>query len=458
MDDYNNQSLQYENKYTLMININLEKEKKVKNLLKHKEKQNQNQKKISKREKMMKNGFNFIQKGSFMKNLQNRIKEEQKKNQNKEQINEENKINKIHNNELSNNFLNIDNSNISLQIYNNIKPKYNKNNISLTFHEQIPEVENWDKIFLPQKMTNFLPNDMNLDDNLTIEKIENYFNSNNYLTNFIYSKLNSYVDHPVKIKNEIIEKEKKIQNETNLTLKEKKKLLHQKRMRISNDEREQIKLGLKQPKPPKITEKNKLNLLKEKFVSPTEIDIYVKKQYELRKKKMLEENEKRKLTKEQKKEKIKKKFEKDLKDGTYASLFKIKYLTSDKNRFKIDKNSQQLYLTGLCLMNRENTLNNLLYVEGGYKAIQRFKKLVLSRIKWNETEKDLVNQKLSLKNDDEKNKENNNINNCKLLWEGSVRKRIWGKWKMREIKSEQDAIAILKEKNMEYIWNMIKNS
>ena len=229
-------------------------------------------------------------------------------------------------------------------------------------------------------------------------------------------------------------------------------------MRISNDEREQIKLGLKQPKPPKITEKNKLNLLKEKFVSPTEIDIYVKKQYELRKKKMLEENEKRKLTKEQKKEKIKKKFEKDLKDGTYASLFKIKYLTSDKNRFKIDKNSQQLYLTGLCLMNRENTLNNLLYVEGGYKAIQRFKKLVLSRIKWNETEKDLVNQKLSLKNDDEKNKENNNINNCKLLWEGSVRKRIWGKWKMREIKSEQDAIAILKEKNMEYIWNMIKNS
>ena len=229
MDDYNNQSLQYENKYTLMININLEKEKKVKNLLKHKEKQNQNQKKISKREKMMKNGFNFIQKGSFMKNLQNRIKEEQKKNQNKEQINEENKINKIHNNELSNNFLNIDNSNISLQIYNNIKPKYNKNNISLTFHEQIPEVENWDKIFLPQKMTNFLPNDMNLDDNLTIEKIENYFNSNNYLTNFIYSKLNSYVDHPVKIKNEIIEKEKKIQNETNLTLKEKKKIITSKK-------------------------------------------------------------------------------------------------------------------------------------------------------------------------------------------------------------------------------------
>ena len=79
MEDDNNQSLQYENKYTLMININLEKEKKVKNLLKHKEKQNQNQKKISKREKMMKNGFNFIQKGSFMKNLQNKIKEEQKK-------------------------------------------------------------------------------------------------------------------------------------------------------------------------------------------------------------------------------------------------------------------------------------------------------------------------------------------------------------------------------------------
>ena len=452
-----NVPMQYENKYTLMININREKEKKVKDLLKHKEKQNQNQKKISKREKMMKNGFNFIQKGSFMKNLQNRIKEDQKKNQNKEKNKEGTLMNdKTQFKELNNDFSNIDNSNISLQLYNDIKPKYNKNNVSLTFHDQIPEVESWDKVFLPLKFQTFLPKDNN--NLLSFEQIESYINSNNYLKEFIYSKLNSYVYHPIKLKNEILEKEKKIQNETNLTLKEKKKLLHQKRMRIANDEREQIKLGLKQPKKPKIKEKNKLNLLKEKFISPTEIDLYVKKQYEIRKKKMLEENEKRKLTKEQKKEKIKKKFEKDLKDGTYASLFKIKYLTSDKNRFKIDKNSQQLYLTGLCLMNRENTLNNLLYVEGGYKAIQRFKKLVLSRIKWNETEKDLVNQKLSLKNDDEKNKENNNINNCKLLWEGSVRKRIWGKWKMREIKSEQDAIAILKEKNMEYIWNMIKNS
>ena len=449
-----NVPMQYENKYTLMININREKEKKVKDLLKHKEKQNQNQKKMSKREKMMKNGFNFIQKGSFMKNLQNRIKEDQKKNQNKEKNKEGTLMNdKTQFKELNNVFSNIDNSNISLQLYNDIKPKYNKNNVSLTFHDQIPEVESWDKVFLPLKFQTFLPKDNN--NLLSFEQIESYINSNNYLKEFIYSKLNSYVYHPIKLKNEILEKEKKIQNETNLTLKEKKKLLHQKRMRIANDEREQIKLGLKQPKKPKIKEKNKLNLLKEKFISPTEIDLYVKKQYEIRKKKMLEENEKRKLTKEQKKEKIKKKFEKDLKDGTYASLFKVKFLTSDKNRFKIDKNSQQLYLTGLCLMNRENALSNLIYVEGGYKAIQRFKKLVLRRIKWNETEKNLINEY----NNNYKNIGNNLNNifeNCKLIWEGSIKKRNCVNWKMREIKSEQDAISILKEKNLEYIWNMIK--
>ena len=238
-----NVPMQYENKYTLMININREKEKKVKDLLKHKEKQNQNQKKMSKREKMMKNGFNFIQKGSFKKNLQNRIKEDQKKNQNKEKNKEGTLMNdKTQFKELNNDFSNIDNSNISLQLYNDIKPKYNKNNVSLTFHDQIPEVESWDKVFLPLKFQTFLPKDNN--NLLSFEQIESYINSNNYLKEFIYSKLNSYVYHPIKLKNEILEKEKKIQNETNLTLKEKKKLLHQKRMRIANDEREQIKLGL----------------------------------------------------------------------------------------------------------------------------------------------------------------------------------------------------------------------
>ena len=116
-----NVPMQYENKYTLMININREKEKKVKDLLKHKEKQNQNQKKMSKREKMMKNGFNFIQKGSFMKNLQNRIKEDQKKNQNKEKNKEGTLMNdKTQFKELNNVFSNIDNSNISLKLYNDI--------------------------------------------------------------------------------------------------------------------------------------------------------------------------------------------------------------------------------------------------------------------------------------------------------------------------------------------------
>ena len=98
------------------------------------------------------------------------------------------------------------------------------------------------------------------------------------------------------------------------------------------------------------------------------------------------DNEGKKLTKDQKHEKIKRKYERDIKKECRACLYKVEDLSNQKIKFKIDKNAQQLYLTGICIYNNKSygsNLPNLLLVEGGPLAIKKYKNLMLRRIKWN---------------------------------------------------------------------------
>lgn len=99
----------------------------------------------------------------------------------------------------------------------------------------------------------------------------------------------------------------------------------------------------------------------------------------------MSENEAKKLTKEQRHEKIRRKFERDIKKECRACLFKIEDLSDKRIKFKLDKNAQQLYLTGICIYANKahtNGLPSLLLVEGGPLAIKKYKTLMLRRIKW----------------------------------------------------------------------------
>lgn len=143
---------------------------------------------------------------------------------------------------------------------------------------------------------------------------------------------------------------------------------------------------------------------------------------------MMSENEAKKLTKEQRHEKIRRKFERDIKKECRACLFKVEDLNDKRIKFKIDKNAQQLYLTGICIYaNKAHSsgLPTLLLVEGGPLAIKKYKNLMLRRIKWLDKN---VNSELRKENAENKEEEDedkgeakkdelrNNIK-CSLVWE-----------------------------------------
>jgi hypothetical protein len=60
-------------------------------------------------------------------------------------------------------------------------------------------------------------------------------------------------------------------------------------------------------------------------------------------------------------------------------VFKINTLAFGKHRYQIDNNGKQLALTGITLFHPKM---NLVIVEGGVHAVEKYKKLMLNRIKW----------------------------------------------------------------------------
>lgn len=411
-----NQSLlpEKEMKYTLKININKKKEQKVKELLKKKYHNEQNSRiksYTSKREKMMKKGFNFVEKGSFEKTLQLYTNNNSKK----------------------------ENNENNSKILSFVKPKFSSAPLQLKASNIIPSIEPWDVEFLPSGMNNFLPPEKNGKD-LKLSDFLSYFNKLPNFSQILDKKLNFYIHHPVPIKSEYLEKENKIQLPVYLTTRERKKFRKIKKMEKIKDEQEKIKFGLIKPKPVKITYKNFMQIFKDESIAdPSLIEQKVKQAYEERYNKMIEQNAKNALTKEQKREKRKRKLEKDSKKECRGCLIRIRKLKCNLNRYKIQKNGQQLYLTGICLMNRPGEINSLLYFEGGPLAVQKMKNLITKRIKWNLTEK--------IENSDK---------NFEIMWEGILKQRNCEDWKIHEIKSEADAIKLLQPRKMENMWTLVK--
>jgi len=452
---------------TLKININKEKEKKVKELLKI-QKIDQTQAKITSsnkfydpnldmikkpRDKIKMRSFNFAEQGSFLKNL-----EELRKRQNAKELGID-----LNSTELTKN----DEKNLINLDMMQIKPNFIKHPIKLKALDLIPDIEWWDSYFLSTDKKSFSPywtkdEEGNWIHDTGVEiKFEDFKISEK---DFLKEKITSYVQHPVPIKNEVLEKKNNVILPVFLTAKEKKKFKRLKRLEKEKEKQEKLKLGLIKPDPPKLKFNNFMKILGDQAIQdPSQVEKIVRKAYQERYLKMIKENEQRKLTKEQRKEKVKRKFERDSKKEVRACLFKIENLSCKKNRFRIDKNCQQLYLTGVCLMAKKNNINNLpsmVYAEGGPLAIKKLKNLLLRRIKWNDSH----SQKEMNEEEEEKSEEENNFktdgeyiitSKCSIVWEGNLKKRYFEKWKMTEVKTENDAKKILGEKGIEHYWNLV---
>jgi U4/U6 small nuclear ribonucleoprotein PRP3 len=253
-------------------------------------------------------------------------------------------------------------------------------------------VEWWDAYFLPSSRKTFSPYvEKDAEGNLVKKEVKEIKFEDFVVEDFAKEKITPYIQHPVPLKNDYIEKMNKVNLPMFLTKKERKRLRKLRRQEKEKDKQEKLKLGLIEPDKPKLKFNNFMRIMSEEAIQdPSKVEGEVRKAYEERYAKMISENEAKKLTKEQRHEKIRRKFERDIKKECRACLFKIDNFPNKRIKFKIDKNAQQLYLTGICIYahkSQAGNLPNLLLVEGGPLAIKKYKNLILRRLKWESTNK-----------------------------------------------------------------------
>ena len=248
------------------------------------------------------------------------------------------------------------------------------------------------------------------------------------------------------------------------TRKEEAKLRRMNRAENLKEQRDLIRLGLQPPPPPKIKRGNMMRVMGEQAIAdPTAVEMLVEAQIKERHDNHMKANEDRKLTKEQRLAKLEANQQKDAQKGLYMCVFKVDNLSFGKHRYQIDLNAKQHALTGIILYNPKM---NLVIVEGGVHSINKYKKLMLYRIKWTENAAPAANQIEKQASDPEwmrsydpdgKLKDLSN-NKCSLVFEGEVKERAFRKWGSKICESDGEARQLLLRSKLDSLWAFAKTS
>ncbi|CCX05474.1 pre-mRNA processing factor 3-domain-containing protein [Pyronema domesticum] len=263
-----------------------------------------------------------------------------------------------------------------------------------------------------------------------------------------------YIQHPIQIEPPQ-DKHIPAPKPLPLTHKEQKKVRRQRRAAEQKEMQAKIRLGLEPPPPPKIKKSNMMRVLGEEAVrDPTAVEARVNKEIREREENHLAANEGRKLTKEQRLEKLAINQEKDVAKGIQCLVFRIESLANGRHRFKINKNAEQLGLTGICI---HSPKFNLVIVEGGSYAVTKYKKLMMNRIEWTEDAapqegEEEGAEKLSYGATIAADK-----NKCTLVWEGELKQKGFRKFSAERCPTDAMAKERLERGKMEYMWTQAKN-
>lgn len=225
-----------------------------------------------------------------------------------------------------------------------------------------------------------------------------------------------------------------------LTKKERKKLRRQNRREAWKEEQEKIRIGLAPPPEPKLRISNLMRVLGSEAVQdPTKIEAHVREQMAKRQKAHEEANNARKLTAEQKREKKVRKMKEDTSCGVHVSVYRIRELYDiQSKKFKVETNAKQLHMTGVVVLFRDCCV---VVVEGGPKQQKKYKRLMQTRIKW---EEDMV-----------KNADGNEVpNSCTLVWEGTSQRRHFGEVKFKVFPMEKMAREFFQKHQVEHFWDL----
>lgn len=153
-------------------------------------------------------------------------------------------------------------------------------------------------------------------------------------------------------------------------------------------------------------------------------------------------NQARKLTHEQKREKKIKKLKEDTTNNVHVSVYRIKDMSNPAKKFKVETNAKQLFMTGIVVLFRDCCV---VVVEGGPKVQKKYRRLMMSRIKW---EEDLV------KGDPNAEADKEVFNCCKLVWEGKIMRRNFGEVKFKSFTTEKMVRDFFQKHHCEHYWDL----
>ncbi|KQS44273.1 U4/U6 small nuclear ribonucleoprotein Prp3 isoform X2 [Drosophila erecta] len=251
--------------------------------------------------------------------------------------------------------------------------------------------------------------------------------------------ISNLIEHPTQMKppNEPM---KPVYLPVFLTKKERKKLRRQNRREAWKEEQEKIRLGLVAPPEPKLRISNLMRVLGSEAVQdPTKMEQHVREQMAKRQKAHEDANNARKLTSEQKSEKKQRKLREDTSCGVHVSVYRIRDLQDNQSKkFKVETNAKQLQMTGSVVLFRDCCV---VVVEGGPKQQKKYRRLMLTRIKWEE--------------DIAKGNDGQDVpNSCVLVWEGTSQRRHFGEIKFKIFPMEKMAREFFQKHQVEHYWDL----
>jgi U4/U6 small nuclear ribonucleoprotein PRP3 len=253
-------------------------------------------------------------------------------------------------------------------------------------------------------------------------------------------RVTHYVHHPVRIPSYKSEKPAPVLP-LMLTEKERKRLRRQRRAEAEKERREMVAVGLLPPPPPKVKLSNLMRVLaNEASADPTRVEADVRAQVEERQRKHEEDNEARRNTKEEFRDKKLEKTQRDRDNGICANVYRILSVSSAQNRYKVDINARQLGLTGVFVLYEDC---NVVVVEGGAKALRKYKTLMLRRIDWDA-------QQATIETSNAAAAANSGCrpNQCVMIWEGPISKPAFDIFKSVAIPTENGVKSFFRRRGV----------
>uniref|UniRef100_A0A7S3G8T8 Uncharacterized protein n=1 Tax=Palpitomonas bilix TaxID=652834 RepID=A0A7S3G8T8_9EUKA len=237
-----------------------------------------------------------------------------------------------------------------------------------------------------------------------------------------------------------------------LTKKERKKVNRMRRLEREKEKQELMQLGI-------LKQENKLklsNFMKsmnaQATSDPTKLEAEVRKQMAEREAAHNARNAERKLTPEERREKERKKFQNDSQTEVHVALYAVDDLSHPQNIFKVDKNAQELYMTGCALLLQNG--RSAVIAEGSQRSQKRYQKLMLRRIDWDKKklqDEDKDDEKRAV----EKVDEGQSKKKCSLVWEGIAKRPAFKSFRVEKCESYGSARVFLRVRGVEHYLDML---